>query len=63
MRCLIQKINLSNVELPIPEGFEIVSTEELQELRESADLRRWWNLEEVIKRYHRKRAWILKVFI
>lgn len=56
-----QEIKISNLTIPVPDGFEIVSKEEIEDLRKKADLSCWWTLKEVEKRYHRSRPWLMKV--
>lgn len=54
-----QEIKISNFTIPIPKDFEIVRKDEIEHLRNIADQRSWWTIQEVSKRYHRSRDWLL----
>lgn len=54
-----QEIKIDHFKIPIPEEFEIVKRDEIEHLRDIADGRSWWTIQEVSKRYHRSRDWLL----
>lgn len=56
-----QEIKVPSLTIQIPEGFEILPTEEVDDLRSRADMRCWWDMKEVTTRYHRSKPWILEV--